>query len=97
MTTLQRAVALTEEDPIAVSVHDDLGFDVAGELEVFLDVDLGILEIGVGLAPSGFEPVRQLALLAYDPQAFAPSTVRCLDGYRVAKLRCRRSDRRRRT
>jgi hypothetical protein len=39
---LHRAVALAQEEPVAVVVEKDLGLDVARLVEVLLDVDGGL-------------------------------------------------------
>ena len=39
----------------AVVVEEDLRLDMSGSLQVLLDVDLGIPEVGVGLAAGTFE------------------------------------------
>ncbi len=49
VAALHGAVALPEVEGVAVQVGDDLDLDVAGLLDVFLQVDLGTAESGFGL------------------------------------------------
>jgi hypothetical protein len=59
--SLDRAVALTEVDDRAVRVREDLDLDVAWVVEVALDVDVRVREVGLPLAPGGL--VRALDLV----------------------------------
>src|SRR2546421_9653692 len=52
MTPLDRALALVQVDDAALRVAEDLDLDVAGRLEIALDVDLGAAE-GALRAPAG--------------------------------------------
>ena len=59
VAALQRAIPFAQEHAVAVLVDDDLGLDVAGPLQVPLDVHLGVGEVGVGLAAGGLEGVGE--------------------------------------
>ena len=53
VTPLQGAVALAEMDGISMAVTEHLNLDVAGALEIFLDIDCVIAERGLGLGAGG--------------------------------------------
>src|SRR4029079_15342615 len=57
---LQGAVALAEMDGIAMAVTDHLNLDVAGALEIFLDVDGVIAESSLGLGAGGRKRGRSI-------------------------------------
>ena len=57
----KRAVALAEMDGVALAVAEHLDFDVAGALEIFLDIDGVIAERGLGLGARGRKRGRKLA------------------------------------
>ena len=61
MAALDRALALAEVHHGAVVVAEHLELDVAGVLDVLLDVDVADAEGGFGLALRGLERLRQLA------------------------------------
>ncbi len=84
--TLHRAVTLAEKHHVAVAVGHDLGFDVAGSLEIALEVDLGVAEVGVGFPLGGLEGGLQLAFLPHDFEALAAAAVCRLDRKGVAVL-----------
>ena len=83
---LDRAVALAEVDDVAVVVGEDLHLDVAGILEVALDVHRRVGEVRLPLAPRGL--VRPLDLFgrARDLEPFAAAARRGLDRDRVTDL-----------
>src|SRR6478672_733594 len=60
MAALQTALALTEVDDVAVSVRDDLDFDVSGVQHESLQKQGVVTEGGGGLAARGDESGRQL-------------------------------------
>src|SRR5690606_5566007 len=86
MTTLHRAVPLTEEHAVPVGVEDDLRLDVTRVLQILLDVDLGVPEVCVGLAARTLECLVELADAAHDPQALPTPAVCRLDRHREAVL-----------
>ena len=86
MASLQRTIAFTEEHPVAVRVHDDLRLDVTGVYEVFLDIHLRVLEIGVGLALRAFKTGLEVFLPVHDSQTLAAAAVCSLDGDRITEL-----------
>ena len=55
MPALERAIALPEMDDVAVLVPENLHFDMARLLDVFLEVDTSILECLLRLLARGFE------------------------------------------
>ena len=83
---LRRAVALPDEDGVAVGVAHDLGFDVAGLLEVLLNIDVRLGKVGVRFTACGIERGSDFLGRVYDPQPFPTATVGGLDGERVAVL-----------
>ena len=62
MTALDRAVALAEMDDVAVRVGEDLHLDVAGVVEIALDVDGRVREVRLPLAASRVVRALDLAL-----------------------------------
>ena len=61
MAALDRAVALTEMNDVAVRVREHLYLDVPRILEIALDVHRRIGEVGLALAPCGLEGALDLA------------------------------------
>ncbi len=55
MAALERAVAIPAVDDIAVSVGQDLDFDVAGPVDELLEVDTRVFEGGLGLVAGALE------------------------------------------
>ncbi len=86
MTSLDRAIPLTEELGVAVSIEEDLCLHMPGLVQVLLYVDLGVAEVGVCLPASSLECLGELILLPHHSQTLAAPAVSCLDGYRVAKI-----------
>ena len=86
VTTLDRAVALPEVDHVPVSVREDLHLDVAGILEIALDVDGRVGEVRLALATGGLECSFGLLGAADDLEALPAAAGRGLDGDRPADL-----------
>ena len=55
MPPLERAVALAEMDALPMGVEQELDLDVARSRHELLEVDVGILEPALGLAPRALE------------------------------------------
>ena len=83
---LDRAVALPEVDHIAMRVREDLNLDVPRILEVTLDVDGGVREVGLALTAGGLEGALGLVGTGHDPQALPAAAGRGLDRDRPADL-----------
>ncbi len=83
---LHGAIALPEMNRIAVRVGDHLHLDVAGFLDVFLQVDVivaeGGLRLGLGLLQGGFEG----QIVEGDAHAAAAAARRRLDQHRKTQL-----------
>ena len=75
-----------EEDPLALTVVEDLCFDMSWLFQVLLDVDLGVPEVGIGLPSGTFEGVIELLRAANHPQTLAPAAMSGLDCDRVPEL-----------
>ena len=73
MPPLHRAVALAEEEHVAVSVGHDLGLDVVGPVDVALEEDLGPSEVGLRLARRSLQGLLQVVGVAHDMHALAAS------------------------
>ncbi len=86
MAALDRAVAFAEKEDGAVRVGDDLGLDVARVLEVALDVDRVVGEVGRALALGRLERRRRLVRVSNHLEALAAAAGRRLDGERPAEL-----------
>ena len=71
MAALDRAVALAEVDHVALRVGEHLDLDVAGVLEVALDVDARVGEELLALARGALERLLELVLGQRDPEALA--------------------------
>ena len=86
MAALERAVAFAEVDRCAAPVAEHLEFDVARIAEVLLDIDRGVAERGLGLAPGLLHQRFELVLGLAHLHA-APAAARCrLDDHRIADL-----------
>ena len=59
VSSLHGAIALPEEDTVAGRVEEDLGLDVTGARQVFLDINLGASEVGVGFSPGPIESAQR--------------------------------------
>ena len=79
MAALQTALALTEVDDVAVSVRDDLDFDVSGVQHESLQKQRVVTECGGGLAARGDEGGRQLSGVVDHPHALAATAGGRLD------------------
>ena len=87
MAALDRAVALAEVDDVAVRVREHLHLDVAGILEVALDVDGRVGEVGLALALRAVSKrALDVVVLANDAEALAAAARRRLDRERPAEL-----------
>ena len=86
VAALQRALALTEVEDMAVGVGEHLDLDVARPLQVALGKHAAVAEGGVGLAPGGRQRALELGLLADDPHPLAAATRERLDHDRKAVL-----------
>ena len=86
VAALDRAVALAEVDHVPVRVGENLHLDVSRVLEVFLDVDRRVGEVGLALAPRGLERALDVVVLANDPKSLAAAAGRRLDRNRPAEL-----------
>ena len=86
VAALDRAVALAEVDHVAVRVGEHLDLDVAGILEVALDVHGRVREEPLALAGSALERVLDLLLGSGDPEALAPAPARGLERDRIPDL-----------
>ena len=80
VATLQRAVALAQVDDGSVGVGKDLHLDVAGTLQVPLDVALATAEGRLGLAASTCQRRLDVAGAADDLHATTTAAERRLDG-----------------
>ena len=86
MTALDRAVALAEDEDVAVGVGDELHLDVARALEVALAEHRAVAERGLRLAARRRERRIELGRGADDPHAPPASTGCRLDDEREADL-----------
>ncbi len=86
VAALQRAIALAQMDGVALAVAQHLDLDMARLLEIFLDIDGVVAEIGLGLGPGGGERDRELLLAAHDLHALAAAAGGSLDDHRKADL-----------
>ena len=86
VTALERAIALTQVNRVAVAIAEHLEFDVARIAEVLFDIDRGVAERGLGLAAGlldqRFKLVRSVADLHPAPAAARGS----LDDHRISGL-----------
>lgn len=69
VSSLDRTVTLEEVDAVALSVTQQLDFDVAGSVEESLDEDRSVAEGRLGLGNGSLEPFLEVLLLAYDSHA----------------------------
>jgi hypothetical protein len=86
VAALNRAIALAQVDDVAVRVGQELHFDMPGILEVALDVDGRIREVGVPLTPCGLESALDVVALTDDAKALSPAARGGLDRERPAEL-----------
>ena len=85
-SALQRAVAGSRDDDVAVLVGDHLGLNVARLVEVSLHEALAATECGDGLASGRFEQFRDFLECASHLHAAATAAEGCLDRDRYAVL-----------
>ncbi len=67
MPPLYRAVPLAEEETFAMAVEEDLSLDMTWSLQVLLDVDLRVPEVGVGLTSGSFEALGEVVGVSDHP------------------------------
>jgi hypothetical protein len=72
VATLERAVPLAEVADVAVFVGQNLDFDVVGSLQILLDVDGAVIEVGFTLPLGGFKLLFDLAFAVDDFQPRPP-------------------------
>ena len=84
VAALQRAVALSEMDDVAVGVGEDLDLDVPRVWEIALQVDGPVAEELLALTGCAFERVPQLVLAERHPEALTAATAGRLDRDRIA-------------
>ena len=78
VAALQRAVALAEMDGAALAVAQHLDLDVAGTLEILLEIDGVVTECGLGLGARGRERHREISFAVRDLHAAPAATGRRL-------------------
>ena len=83
---LHRAVALPEVDHVAVVVGDHLDLDVAGMLDVFFQIDVGVAEGGLGLGLGLLDGRLQGQIVQGHAHAASAAAGRRLDQHRKAQL-----------
>jgi hypothetical protein len=83
---LNRAIAFAEVDHVAVGIGQDLDLDVPWILEVALDVDRRVGEVGLALAARGLVSALGLVRTADDAQPLPAATRGCLDRDRPTEL-----------
>ena len=79
MTTLDRAVPLTEMDHVAVTVGQDLHFDVPGTINEFFHVQPWIPKRCIGFSLSRFVQLHQLIRTGDEPHSTAAAASGGLD------------------
>jgi hypothetical protein len=84
MTTLHRAVALTEMDDVAVMIGENLKLDMPRLLEEFLHVDLVVAEGGERLGAGHVDRVHESGRVVYDTHAATASTAGGFYDHRIA-------------
>src|SRR5262252_1932744 len=78
MAALQRTIALEQMNKIAARVAQDLKFDVARALDIFLYQQRAVAESLLGLAPSGLDGAVNCAFGSHDAHALAAAARRGL-------------------
>ena len=86
VTTLDRAVTFEQVDAVALSIGEQLDFDVPGALEESLDEDSAIAERSLGFADCTLERILELLLIADDTHSTSSSSHGGLDDNREAML-----------
>ena len=82
MAALQRAVAITEMNRIALPVRQHLNFDVARPLQEFLHVDNRRAEGGLGLGLGHLYRGEQHLFVVHHPHTATTTASCCLHNYR---------------
>ena len=83
VAALQRAIALAQMHGVALAVAQNLDFDVARLLEIFLDIDVAIAEgrLGLGLRRAHARFPGQLSLRAtFMPRPPPPAVALMITG-----------------
>ena len=75
---LNGALALAEVNQVAVFVAEYLHLDVAGRIQITLQVDRGVAEGGLGLPAGGGQRALQVAELLHDAHPLATASGRRL-------------------
>ena len=83
---LERAIALTQVNRVAVSVSEDLELDVARVAEVLLDIDSRIAERGLRLVPGLLHQAFELILAVADLHPAPAAAAGGLDDDGIADL-----------
>ncbi len=86
MATLNGAVALAKMHNIAVSVGQDLKFDVSWVLDVSLDIDGGIVERLFRLSPGNVVFLGKRHIIMRDPHPAASSSCNSFNDNRITNL-----------
>lgn len=84
VATLDGAVTLEQVDAVALSISEQLDFDVPRALEESLDEDSAIAERGLGLADCTLEGILELLLAADDTHSTSSTSHGGLDDDREA-------------
>ena len=79
MPALQRAVALAEMDGAALAVAEDLNFDVARPLQIFLEIKRIVAECGFRLGARRKDGRSKIAFLGDQPHAAPAAAGRRLE------------------
>ena len=86
VTTLDGAVSFAEEVTCTIGVDDDLGFDMPGSLDVLLDVDGRVPEIGFGFPLGTLDGCFEFRLVPDYSQTLSATSCRRLDCNRVSEI-----------
>ena len=86
MSSLNRALALSQMDEIAVLIAEDLNLDVTSGLYILFDVDRWIAEGELRLLLSSRQRGKQLLAVADYAHSAAAATRGCLDDHRIPDL-----------
>src|ERR1019366_9548624 len=84
VSALDGAIALAEDDDVAMPVAEDLHFDVARALDELLEVGARLAEVRLAEALDRLEGVREFGRAAAYAEADAPAARRALQDHRVA-------------
>ena len=86
MTSLNGTVTFTQVDHVAMFIGQNLNFNMARLLAIFLDIHFRISEPGLGLGPRGCKGIRQRSLGMDYFHAAAAATGGGLDDHRKSDL-----------